>query len=121
MSRADNMSDINYDDFFAQKVADLKEDGRYRVFTTMERVVGRFPEAIWHKEDGSKKDVTIWCSNDYLGMGHHPVVINAVKDAVEKCGAGAGGTRNISGTTIYHKLVEDSLKDLHNKEAALVF
>jgi|TARA_R110002126_G_scaffold13118_1_gene56157 5-aminolevulinate synthase len=115
------MSDINYDDFFAQKVADLKEDGRYRVFTTMERVVGRFPEAVWHKADGSKKDVTIWCSNDYLGMGHHPVVINAVKEAVEKCGAGAGGTRNISGTTIYHKLVEDSLKDLHNKEAALVF
>ncbi len=115
------MSDINYDDFFAQKVSELKEDGRYRVFTTMERVVGRFPEAIWHKEDGSQKDVTIWCSNDYLGMGHHPVVINAVKDAVERCGAGAGGTRNISGTTIYHKLVEDSLKDLHQKEAALVF
>ena len=115
------MTDINYDDFFADKVEALKEDGRYRVFTTMERQVGKFPQAIWHKDNGEEKEVTIWCSNDYLGMGHHPVVINAVKEAVEKCGAGAGGTRNISGTTIYHKRVEESLMDLHNKEAALVF
>lgn len=112
---------MDYDKFFAEKVESLKDDGRYRVFMTMERVVGKFPQAIWHKDDGTQKEVTIWCSNDYLGMGHHPVVINAVKEAAETCGAGAGGTRNISGTTIYHRRVENSLKDLHNKEAALVF
>tara|TARA_R110002124_G_scaffold64985_2_gene177327 strand:- start:136558 stop:137790 length:1233 start_codon:yes stop_codon:yes gene_type:complete len=112
---------IDYDSFFSKRVEELKQDGRYRVFTTMERIVGQFPKAVWHQDDGTEKDVTIWCSNDYLGMGHHPVVIKAVKEAVELNGVGAGGTRNISGTTIYHKRVEDSLMDLHNKEAALVF
>lgn len=115
------MADIDYNAFFQDKVSELKDEGRYRVFMTMERIVGQFPKAIWHKEDGSQKEVTIWCSNDYLGMGHHPKVVAAVQEATAHSGAGAGGTRNISGTTIYHKQVEDSLKDLHNKEAALVF
>ena len=115
------MSDIDYNAFFEQKVSELKDEGRYRVFMTMERIVGKFPHAVWHTENGEEKDVTIWCSNDYLGMGHHPKVIKAVQDAAAHSGAGAGGTRNISGTTIYHTQVEESLKDLHNKEAALVF
>ena len=112
---------MDFNAFYAQKVQDLKNEGRYRTFATLERIVGRFPRALYHAPDGAAREVTIWCSNDYLGMGQHPVVLSAVKEAVDRSGAGAGGTRNISGTTRYHVELESSIADLHNKEAALVF
>jgi 5-aminolevulinate synthase len=99
----------------------LHEEGRYRTFFNIERENNHFPKAVWHKENGEKKDITIWCGNDYLGMGQNPVVIDAIKSTLDKTGAGSGGTRNISGTTIYHKELENEIADLHNKESALLF
>lgn len=112
---------FDYDGFFAGKINEIKQEGRYRTFATLERICGKFPRAMYHEEGREPREITIWCSNDYLGMGQHPVVLKAAKDALDACGAGAGGTRNISGTTIYHQRLEESLVDLHQKEAALLF
>ncbi len=111
---------INYNQHFETCVEQVKQEGRYRTFATLERIVGSFPKAIYHAPDGSKRDVVVWCSNDYLGMGQNPVVIKAAREALERSGPGAGGTRNISGTTRYHVELEESVADLHQKEAGLV-
>ncbi|MFZ7090603.1 5-aminolevulinate synthase [Primorskyibacter sp. 2E233] len=99
----------------------LHEEGRYRTFIDIERKNGQFPHATWRREDGSEQPITVWCGNDYLGMGQHPIVLEAMHEAIDATGAGSGGTRNISGTTVYHKRLEAELADLHGKEAALLF
>jgi 5-aminolevulinate synthase len=112
---------VNYEAQLDSALNRLHDEGRYRVFIDIERERGRFPHATWQKPDGTTQPVTIWCGNDYLGMGQHPVVLEAMHEALDATGAGSGGTRNISGTTVYHKRLEAELADLHHKEAALLF
>lgn len=112
---------MNFDAALDTALNRLHEEGRYRTFIEIERERGQFPHAVWTKPDGSKKDITVWCGNDYLGMGQHPEVLAAMHEALDATGAGSGGTRNISGTTVYHKRLEAEIADLHGKEAALVF
>ncbi|WP_415774804.1 5-aminolevulinate synthase [Sneathiella sp. P13V-1] len=111
---------MNYNEVFEKAIADLKSEKRYRVFTELGRHAGDFPRATRHTENGTA-EVTIWCSNDYLGMGQHPKVLAAMKDAIDEFGAGAGGTRNISGNAHMICELERELADLHGKERALVF
>lgn len=112
---------MNYSAAIDAALDRLHEEGRYRTFIDVQRRMGNFPKAVWRRPDGSEQDITVWCGNDYLGMGQHPAVISAMQDALAAAGAGSGGTRNISGTTVYHKRLEAELADLHGKEAALLF
>ncbi|MCH8491122.1 MAG: 5-aminolevulinate synthase, partial [Oceanicaulis sp.] len=112
---------MDYRNAFKASVARVRAEGRYRVFANLRRVRGEFPRAHWRTPEGDVRDVVVWCSNDYLGMGQSPCVTGAMKQAIDDVGAGAGGTRNISGTTNYHVELEQSLADLHHKESALLF
>ena len=104
-----------------EAITRLHDEGRYRTFIDIERTRGQFPHATWRRPDGSEQPITVWCGNDYLGMGQHPVVLQAMHEAIDATGAGSGGTRNISGTTVYHKRLEAELAELHGKEEALLF
>ncbi|MDO6479846.1 5-aminolevulinate synthase [Shimia thalassica] len=112
---------MDYSAKLDEAIQRLHDEGRYRTFIDIEREQGNFPHAVWNRSDGTQQPITVWCGNDYLGMGQHPVVLAAMHEALDATGAGSGGTRNISGTTVYHKRLEAELADLHGKEAALLF
>jgi 5-aminolevulinate synthase len=112
---------VDYKAAFHSALDQVHSEGRYRVFADLKRHRGDFPRATWTRPDGAERDVIVWCSNDYLGQGQNPVVIEAMHTAIDAVGAGSGGTRNISGTTRYHVELEHELADLHGKSAALVF
>ncbi len=114
------MTPHSYDNILSHALGQLKAEGRYREFADISRIRGRFPRALY-KGQGEEREVTVWCSNDYLGMGQHPAVLAAMHEAIDAVGAGSGGTRNISGTTHYHVELEHELADLHGKDAALLF
>ena len=111
---------LDYNGQFGERLAALKSEGRYRVFTELVRPAGEFPRVRWHSENGSRQ-VVVWCSNDYLGMGHHPSVRRGMRAAIDEGATGAGGTRNIGGTNSRHIELERLLAELHGKEAALTF
>lgn len=112
---------MDYQALFQTAVDTVKAEGRYRVFAEMSRHRGQFPRATWTHPDGKQTDVVVWCSNDYLGQGQNPAVLEAIHLALDEVGAGSGGTRNISGTTRHHVALEAELADLHGKQAALLF
>ena len=113
---------FNYENYFRNIIQGIKNEGRYRVFIDILRKSKSFPNASWYEEGKAiPEDITVWCSNDYLGMGQHPFVIEAIERAMKEIGVGSGGTRNISGTNLYHVALENEISNIHEKEASLLF